>query len=110
MAITLFVFGIPGRGKSVAARHIKSITRHKEFHPRRYKDYPILYKRFQDDQKAKNKKKRYRSTLSLGYDGFDVLDAEEYDKALQQLHQNILRRKKLNDDNREILIIEFSRD
>jgi hypothetical protein len=65
---------------------------------------------FQDDQKANNEEKRFRSTQYLGYDGFDVLDLDVFDEALQKLHHNILRRKKLADDGTELLIIEFSRD
>jgi hypothetical protein len=110
MSITWFVFGLPGSGKSAAARHIKSFARRKKFRPQRFRDYTILYKMFQDDQKANNEKKRFRSTQSLGYDSFDVLDFDILDKALQKLHHNILWRKKLADDSVELLIIEFSRD
>ncbi len=109
MGITVFIFGLPGSGKSAAARHIKSFVRQKKFHPRRFRDYTILYKMFRDDQKANNEEKRFRSTQPLGYDGFDVLDFAVFDEALQKLHHNILQRKKLADDSREILIIEFSR-
>ena len=110
MGITLFVFGLPGSGKSAAARHIKSFASQKKFCPRRFRDYTILYKMFLDDQKANNEKKHFRSTQSLGYDGFDVLDLDEFDEALQKLHHNILWRKKLADDSTELLIIEFSRN
>ena len=110
MGIALFVFGLPGSGKSAAARHIKSFASQKKFCPRRFRDYTILYKMFLDDQKANNEKKHFRSTQSLGYDGFDVLDLDEFDEALQKLHHEILRRKKLADNSRELLIIEFSRD
>jgi hypothetical protein len=110
MGITLFVFGLPGSGKSAAARHIKSFARQKKFHPRRFRDYPILYKMFQEDQKSNYGRKRFRSTLSLGYDGFDVRDFDVFDEALQKLCHTILRRKKLVNDSAELLIIEFSRD
>jgi hypothetical protein len=110
MGITLFVFGLPGSGKSAAARHIKSFARQKKFHPRRFRDYTILYKMFRDDQKANNEKKRFHSTRALGYDGFDLLDFDVLDEALQKLHHNIQWRKKLADDSSELLIIEFSRD
>ena len=110
MGMTVFVFGLPGSGKSAAARHIQSFARQKKFRPRRFRDYPLLYKMFQDEQKANNEEKRFRSTQYLGYDGFDVLDFDVFDEALQKLHHNILRRKKLPDDSRELLIIEFSRD
>src|SRR5438874_5609557 len=89
MGIIVFVFGLPGSGKSAAARHIKSFARHKKFRPRRFRDYTILYKMFRDDQKAKNEKERFRSTRSLGYDGFDVFDFDVLDEALQKLHHNI---------------------
>lgn len=111
MGITLFVFGLPGSGKSAAARHIKSIARQKKFRPRRFRDYTILYKMFKDEQKANNEEKRFRSTQYLGYDGFDVLEPhfDVCDEALQKLHHYILHRKKLADDSTELLIIEFSR-
>jgi adenylate kinase family enzyme len=109
MAITLFIFGLPGSGKSLAARRIKSLARGKKFHPRRFRDYTILYKMFQDDQKLENEKKRFLSTQHLGYDGFDVLDFELIDEALQKLHHHIVQRQKLADDSTELLIIEFSR-
>ncbi len=109
MGITLFVFGLPGSGKSAAARYIKSLAKQKKFRPRRFRDYPILYSMFQDDQKANNGKERFRSTLYLGYDGFDVLDFDVFDEALQKLYEKILRRRKLADDSTELLIIEFSR-
>jgi hypothetical protein len=64
---------------------------------------------FIEDQKVKKKEKRFRSTQYLGYDGFDLLDLDLLDEALKKLHHNILWRKKLIDDSRELLIIEFSR-
>ena len=109
MGITLFVFGLPGSGKSAAARHIKSFARQKRFRPRRFRDYPILYKMFQDDQKANYENKRFRSTQDLGYDGFDVLDITVFNEAIQKLHHNIMKRKEFADKSTELLIIEFSR-
>jgi hypothetical protein len=109
VSLTVFIFGLPGSGKSAAARHIKSLARQKKIHPMRFRDYTILYKMFQDDQKADNEKKCFRSTQYLGYDGFDVLDFGVYVEALRKLHHYILRRKKLIDESRELLIIEFSR-
>lgn len=110
MGIILFVFGLPGSGKSAAARQIKSFARKKKFRPRRFRDYTILYRMFKVDQEAVNVKKHFRSTADLGYDGFDLLDFDLLDEALQKLHHNMLWRKKLTDDSSELLIIEFSRD
>jgi hypothetical protein len=110
MGITVFVFGLPGSGKSAAARHIQSFAIQKKFRPRRFRDYTILNNMFQDDQKANHEEKRFRSTRYLGYDGFDVLDFDVCDEALQKLHHNILWRKKQVDNSTELLIIEFSRD
>ena len=109
MGLTLFVFGLPGSGKSAAARHIKSFARQKKFRARRFKDYTILYKMFKDEQRTNKEEKRFRSTRYLGYDGFDVFDINTYDEALQELHHHIQWRKKLADDSYELLIIEFSR-
>ena len=106
MSIILFVLGLPGSGKSAAARHIKSFARQKKFQARRLKDYTILHKMFQKDKEEK----RFRSTQYLGYDGFDVLDFAVKDEALQKLHHNIVQRKKLADVSTELLIIEFSRN
>lgn len=109
MGIILFVFGLPGSGKSAAARQIKSFARHKRFRSRRFRDYTILFRMFMVDQDADNIKKRFRSTKYLGYDGFDVLDFHVLDEALQKLHHNIIRRKKYVNDSTELLIVEFSR-
>jgi hypothetical protein len=64
---------------------------------------------FQNDQKLENEKKRFSSTQHLGYAGFDVLDFEVTDEALQKLHHQLVQRQKLTDDSTEVLIIEFSR-
>jgi hypothetical protein len=110
MGEILFVFGLPGSGKSAAVRQIKCFARKKLFKPRRFRDFTILYRMFQNDQKAENVEKRFQSTKKYSkYDGFDVLDFDVLDEALQKLHRNIIRRKKLVDDNIELLIIEFSR-
>jgi len=110
MGLTLFIFGLPGSGKSAAARQIKSLARKKHFKPRRFRDYTILYRMFLGDQTAENVEKRFRSTKEYSkYDGFDVRDFDVLDEALQKLHRNIKRRKKLVDENIELLIIEFSR-
>ena len=109
MGIILFVFGLPGSGKSAAARQIKSFARHKRFRSRRFRDYTILFRMFMVEQDADNIKKRFRSTKYLGYDGFDVLDFHVLDEALQKLHHNIIRRKKYVNDSTELLIVEFSR-
>ncbi len=111
MGITLFVFGLPGSGKSAAARYIKSFARQKKFRPRRFKDYTILYKIFKDEQRTNKEEKRFRSTQYLGYDGFELLEShfEVLNEALQKLHHYIQWRKKLADDSTELLIIEFSR-
>ncbi len=109
MGIILFVLGLPGSGKSAAARHIKSFAKRKKFQARRFKDYGILYRMCQKEQKAGSEKKRFRLIQYLEYDGFEVLDLEVCNEALQRLHHNIQRRKKLADDSRELLIIEFSR-
>jgi adenylate kinase family enzyme len=110
MVVILFVFGLPGSGKSAAARQIWSFARHKKFRPRRFRDYILLNRMFKKDQEVNNDEKRFRSTKEYTkYDGFDILDFSVLDEVLQKLHRNIIRRKKLVDDTIELLIIEFSR-
>lgn len=105
MDIILFVLGLPGSGKSATARHIKSFAEQKKFQAHRFKDYGILYKMFQKDKEEK----RFRSTQPQGYDGFDVLDFDVFDEALQRLHRSVQQQRKQAEDDTELLIIEFSR-
>src|SRR5574337_919248 len=95
MGVILFVFGLPGSGKSAAARHIKSFARKKHFNPRRFREYTILYRMFLHEQAINNVEKRFRSTKEYSkYDGFDVRDFDVLDEALQKLHRNIIRDRK----------------
>lgn len=99
----LFVLGLPGSGKSAASRHTEHLARENMWEAKRFRDYSILYTMSQADKENK----RFSPTK---YDGFDVHDHTAFDEALQKLNLRIEEREKPVDGNKELLIIEFSRD
>jgi len=103
MVIKLFIFGLPGSGKSAASRHIEHFAVENKWLAKRFRDYSILYIMFL----AEGERKRFHSTK---YDGFDVLDHTAFDEALEKLNHRIEQREKPANGNKELLIIEFSRD
>ena len=54
MLVKLFVFGLPGSGKSTVARHIVDHVQrdYKNWSAQRISDYNILHKMFLQDKKA----------------------------------------------------------
>ncbi len=99
----LFVLGLPGSGKSTAARYIEMLARDNNWFPRRFNDYDILFQMFLADQEGN----RFSSTE---YGGFDVHEHIVFDEALKELERVILKREKVPDDKNELIIIEFARD
>jgi adenylate kinase family enzyme len=106
MTVKLFILGLPGSGKSGAARLIKAQADKHGWFSHHFKDYPILYRMFKADKEGK----RFKSTLDRGYDGFDGLDPTAYDEALEILNRQVLQHKRPADESKELLIIEFARD
>jgi hypothetical protein len=102
MIITVFLFGCPGSGKSTAARCIEMVVRDtgKDWAACRVNDYKILDEWFHADSEFT----RFRPRE---YGGFDILDPDIYDEALQvlkrQVHEHIPSREN------EFIIIEFAR-
>lgn len=82
MAMKLFVLGLPGSGKSTAARCITG-NAGKEGKPSWISDYIIL-KNVLDDTE-------YKQFKSIAYDGFDVFGLSVFDTALRKLEQDVLR-------------------
>jgi len=105
MPVKLFILGLPGSGKSGAARNIELHAKNYDLIPKRFKDYDILYRMYREDKEGKH----FRSTDDRGYDGFDVTDPRAFDDALVELNRQILHRNRLADESKELLIIEFSR-
>ncbi len=101
----IFVLGLPGSGKSTAARYIQMLARDYNRTPFRLQDYPILYAMFLADKAGT----RFSSTLHDGYDGFDVHNLSACDDALRELVRQLQEKERTSQTN-EVSIIEFARD
>jgi thymidylate kinase len=105
MEQNVFVLGLPGSGKSTAARYIEMLARDYGWIPDLLQDYRILY----DMSLADKEGKRFSSTLPSGYDGFDVHDFNAFDDALRELVHRLQKKERICETN-EMNIIEFARD
>ena len=103
MVEKLFLLGLPGSGKSTAARYIEMLARDYDWLPRRFNDYDILLKMFRTDSEGK----RFSRTR---YGGFDVHKHIAFDEALIEIEKVVLQREKVPDNQKELIIIEFARD
>ncbi len=101
----VFVLGLPGSGKSTAARYIEMLARDYDRTPDLLQDYRILYNMSLADKEGK----RFSSTLPYGYDGFDVHDFSAFDDALKELVRRLQEKERTSETN-EMNIIEFARD
>ena len=102
MVMKVFVLGLPGSGKSTAARYIEMLARDYDRAPNLLQDYRILYEMFLADREGV----RFSSTL---YDGFDIHDLSAFDDALREL-VHWLQEKERTSETNEVSIIEFARD
>jgi thymidylate kinase len=102
----VFILGLPGSGKSTAARYIEVLARDRQWVVSCFNDYSILYKMFQDDHEGR----RFRSTKHKGYDGFDVLDHTAFDEALKTFKGKIVEAESAQSAKDQLIIIEFARD
>lgn len=82
----IFVLGLPGSGKSAAARYLERLARDK-WNIRRFNDYKVLLKMAEADKDGL----RFSSTKDKGYPGFDVHDLKAFDEALESLRESVLR-------------------
>ncbi len=101
----IFVLGLPGSGKSTAARYIEMLARDYSRTPYLLQDYRILYEMSLADREGI----RFSSTLHDGYDGFDVHDLSAFDDALRELVRQLQEKERTFETN-EVNIIEFARD
>jgi AAA domain len=97
----IFVLGLPGSGKSTAARRIESLASSNHWLPFRFNDYDVLYDMYLKD--CSNK------FSSASHNGFDVHDHNMFDVALRRLETKV-RHKPHTKGRRELSIIEFSRN
>lgn len=105
MAIVLFILGLPGSGKSTAARHIVDYVQlyyqDKGWSTKRLNDYEILHRMAWDDLAGK------RFSLTK-LDGFDVLDPGVLGVALRGLKKRVVEEMR-SGDKRKLVIVEFAR-
>lgn len=105
MEQNVFVLGLPGSGKSTAARYIEMLARDYGWAPNLVQDYRILYKMSRADREGL----RFSSTLPDGHDGFDVHDFSAFDDALRELVGQLSKKEHASETN-AVNIIEFARD
>jgi adenylate kinase family enzyme len=102
MAVKLLVFGLPGSGKSTIARHITTYLKDRNWESTHFSDHVILKEMFLADSEGK----LFQPT---DHGGFDILDLNALDTALQVLEQAI-NQHLLSPKQEEIVLIEFSRN
>lgn len=110
MAVKLFIFGLPGCGKSEIARKIQTYVEQKRWldtdrywSAERFNDYPILDDMSKDETEGKFFQRLDREG------GFDVLNIVAFDMALPRLEQKIKDHISPTKPE-EMILIEFSRN
>lgn len=110
-ATIIFLFGLPGSGKSAIGRHIAKYVMHEDEHRTdrpwstyRFNDNPILHTMFRDDEEHKR-------FVPAEPSGFNVTDISTYDEALRLLG-NWIKWHTTSEHSRreEIVLIEFARN
>ena len=99
----VFVLGLPGSGKSTAARYIEKLAQRNNWSSIRFNDYAILYEWFQADADG-------RRFSAIEYDGFDVHDHNVFDEALEEVERRVVEKEKVSCEKNQLIIIEFARD
>jgi len=106
----VFILGLPGSGKSAAARYLQKLANDK-WNVCHFNDYKYLL------EMAKADKDGSRFSSTKGHQGFDVHDLKVFDEALEILRNRVQRplsilmrviNKLWKKDN--LILIEFSRD
>src|SRR5437764_11643264 len=103
MVKKVFVLGLPGSGKSTAARYIEKLAQRNNWSPIRFNDYDILYQWFQADKEG-------RIFSATEHCGFDVHDHSIFDEALKEVEKRVVGREKVAPEENQLIIIEFARD
>ncbi|MFL5666227.1 MAG: hypothetical protein ACJ8BW_33495 [Ktedonobacteraceae bacterium] len=102
MLVKVFVLGLPGSGKSLASRFLMSLLRERGQGTSRFRDYDILFKTFQQDTEREK-------FAAAEHNGFDVIDPNVLDIALQELEKKVNSYMK-SILSHELILIEFARD
>ena len=105
MVIKIFLLGRPGCGKSSAAKHIIQYIEDRQWSTKRFKDFDIL----QEMAKEEQYRESFKPTFYKEFEGFDVLNKEIFDIALQKLNEQLYHHISTSVKD-EIILIEFARD
>ena len=100
MAITVFLLGRPGSGKSTAARFIDLLSKRQAWSTIHLNDYPFLFAEFESDTGHL----KFRPTHC---GGFDVIDFSVLDTVLHSIEEKALAYMAIPDT---LLLIEFARN
>ncbi len=100
MGVKVFVLGLPGSGKSAAARCIQMLARDKEYTVKGFNDYHILRAWF---EKAPDGPQFSRTE----HGGFDIHDLTVFDTSLRELELRISQEATFSE--KELILIEFAR-
>lgn len=101
MSEKLLIAGLPGSGKSSVAGLISMFARDSQWSTRHFSDYKLLYEMYRQDKKGQFK--------PAGFGGFDILDLNVYDNAINMLEQEV-NQSSSSTKSEELLMIEFSRN
>lgn len=109
MVVKLFIFGLPGSGKSTAFRHIHDYVQDQcgSLSVTRFKDYTFLNSMFVND--TTGKKFSPIPPPPADHKGFDINDPDILDEALKQLMEAANQHVK-GAHATDIVVIEFSRN
>lgn len=101
MLVKIFVLGRSGSGKTTAIKQMCWLAKRDGYDALFVKDYPILYKMFQEDRD-------YRQFVPASHGGFKVVDFDAFDNALIEVEKQV--QEYVNSDRYNgIVIIEFAR-
>lgn len=110
----LFIFGLPGSGKSDVAQHIHRKLQNDGWFVKHLYDYPLLQERFlaEIDNKIPEEERKFRAVGPKLLNGFDVVDLTVLDDVLMDLADevnNISQDADTLPHKKSLLIIEFAR-